>query len=67
MILGVVLFAILLSTFSFVLSLWAVIEMRSMQKSTHQVQFIPAEDIPKKLDLKDKPKDPYTEAFDNIE
>jgi hypothetical protein len=62
MLIAIAIAAIFLSFFAFALALWAAIEVRASQKSTHQVQFMPIEDAVKKTPAKDFMK----EDFDNI-
>lgn len=57
------LFAVFISIAAFSMALWAVIEIKSGQKSTHQVQFVPAEKL---ATAKTEVKDFYAEDFDNI-
>ena len=57
--------AIFISTFSIVLSLIAIIEYRSFKKSTHNIQYVPAEEM-----LKEQPSVNFDEEiakdFDNV-
>lgn len=39
---AILLFSILISTFSIMMSLWCLTEVKAMQKSTHSIQYVPA-------------------------
>lgn len=65
MLLAISFFCLFVSFFNLAISLWAIIEVRSFQKSTHNVQFVPAEDAAKEdpLDIINKEME---KDFDNV-
>ena len=60
--------------FAFGLAAWAVIEVRAMQKSTHQIQFMPADqgnnatdvDINKAFETPPSKEDEVINRFENV-
>ena len=74
------LFAIVFSFMAFGVSVWCLIELRAMQKSTHQIQYVPADGITDEMLNKDissdkigkiqsefdENRDGFSKDFDNV-
>lgn len=60
-------FGTFLAILGFCMALYALIELKAMQKSTHQIQYVPVEDDGVVTPLtKEQKQDPFTRDFDNI-
>ena len=42
LLIGIIMFFILISTLSIMMAMWTLTEVKAMQKSTHSIQYVPA-------------------------
>lgn len=60
--------SLIMSVLAFMLIVWVFIELKSMQKSTHNIQYVPLEDpsdsLMDKIFKKDKKKQPIIDETD---
>jgi hypothetical protein len=60
-------FGAFMAIIAFCVSVYAVIELKAMQKSTHQIQYVPVDNEAKAQTMtKEQKQDPYLVDFDNI-
>ena len=64
----IVIVSLIMSVLAFMLIVWVFIELKSMQKSTHNIQYVPLEDpsdsLMDKIFKKDKKKQPIIDETD---
>ena len=61
-----VLFSIVFTFIGLLMSFWCLVEIKAMQKSTHQIQYVPADNEVVTSLTKEQKKDWYKEDFDNV-